>query len=180
MIRINLLSEKKKKKKIRGAQHLIATSAAIAAAALVLMIAALFYLQYRVSNLKEKAESNKIVIADLNRKINEVKKYEQLNSEIEEKTNIIEVLRKNQSVPVIIMDEVSSLLPQGVWLNSLMYKDGGVTLEGHAFSNLEIVAYVEKLKKSYYLSDVYLEESRQVEVEKVFVYKFKLNFRMKV
>lgn len=180
MIRINLLSEKKKKKKLTGAQQLLVTSAIIAAVSLVLIITTLFYLKYKVSQLKEKAESNKVVIADLNRKISEVKKLEQLNAEIQEKTRIIEILRKNQLAPVIVMDEVSRLLPHGVWLNSLIYKDGAVSLEGHAFSNIEIVSYVEKLKKSYYFSDVYLEESRQVEEEKVFVYKFKLNFRMKI
>jgi len=46
--------------------------------------------------------------------------------------------------------------------------------------NIDIVSYVENLKKSVNFTDVYLEESKQVEFEKVPVYKFKLNFKVKV
>jgi hypothetical protein len=55
-----------------------------------------------------------------------------------------------------------------------------VTLEGYAFTNEQIVLYAENLKRTARFSDVYLEESHQVEVENTLVYRFKLNFRVRV
>lgn len=54
-----------------------------------------------------------------------------------------------------------------------------MNLEGIAFTNDDIVAYIENLKRSGDMADVYLEESRESEIEKVKVYRFKLKFNVK-
>jgi type IV pilus assembly protein PilN len=180
MIKINLLTEKKKKKRIRRPANILILTAAITAVTFVLASAAVFYLKSEVSKLKSKSETNKALIAELTKKINEVKRFEQLNKEIEQRNALIETLRKNQAVPVRILDDVSTVMPKGIWLASMTYKDNGVGLEGYAFTNIDIVSYIETLKKSVNFTDVYLEESKQVEFEKVQVYRFKLNFKVKV
>ncbi|MBI3592921.1 MAG: PilN domain-containing protein, partial [Nitrospirae bacterium] len=139
-----------------------------------------FWFKSMVSQLRAQSESNKTMIADLSKKINEVKKFEKLNKELELRAGLIETLRKNQSVPVRILDEVSNIIPEGVWLNSLAYKDNGVSLEGTAFSNIDIVSFVDNLKRSVNTMDVYLEETREADIEKVKVYRFKINFKVKV
>ncbi|MBI5213718.1 MAG: PilN domain-containing protein [Nitrospirae bacterium] len=183
MIRINLLSEerkKKKKKKIKGPSNFLVTvGLAVLSAVLIAGGAALFF-KNQVSQLKKQSEANKAKIADLAKKTNEANRYEKLNKEIAQRSVIIEGLRKNQSVPVRILDNVSTAMPEGVWLVMMTYKDNGIVLEGYAFSNTDIVSYVENLKKSENFADVYLDESVQAEVEKVQVYKFKLNFKMRV
>lgn len=180
MIRINLLAEKKKKKKVRGPASFLVTIAIVSGAALIAMGLVTFLLSSSVSRLGTESESNKTKMTELNRKINEVKKYEKLNKEIEQRNALIETLRKNQAVPVRILDDVSTAMPEGIWLASMTYKDSGVGLEGYAFTNIDIISYVENLKKSVSFTDVYLEESKQVEFEKVQVYRFKLNFKVKV
>ncbi len=119
-------------------------------------------------------------MASLSKKIAEIKKFEKLNKELEQRSTLIETLRKNQAIPVRILDEVSSVIPEGVWLNSLAYKENGVSMEGFAFTNIDIVSYIDNLKRLGSVSDVYLEESRESEVEKVKVYKFKLSFKVRV
>ena len=119
-------------------------------------------------------------MASLAKKINEVKKYEQLNKDLEGRSKLIESLRKTQSIPVWILDHLSSVIPEGVWLNSVSYVGDGVSLEGVAFTNQDVVSYVENLKRSGNITDVYLEETRESEMEKVKVYRFKLNFKIKV
>ena len=179
MIRINLITEKKKKKRARGPRNFLVTVAIIAAAALLSMSIITFLLKSGVAQLRAQSESNKAVIATLSKKISEIKKYEQLNKELAQRGNVIEMLRKNQAVPVRLLDELSGIIPEGVWLNSLAYHDNGVNVEGYAFTNLDLVFYVDNLKKSPNFADVYLEESREADVEKVRVYKFKLNFKVK-
>jgi type IV pilus assembly protein PilN len=180
MIKINLLSEKSKKKKARRSANFLTMVGAVTLGTVVIAGAVVFLLKSEVSGLKAQSEANKALIADLNKKITEVKRYEKLNKEIEHRSSIIENLRKNQFVPVMILDEVSRAIPEGIWLAALIYREEIVTLEGNAFTNEQIVLYVENLKRIANFSDVYLEESRQVEVENVLVYRFKLNFRVRV
>lgn len=180
MIKINLLTEKKKKKKFKGLPDFIVTIIIVNGAILIVIGLITFLLKSNVSRLKVESESNKAKLTELNKRINEVKKYEKLNKEIEQRAVLIETLRKNQAVPVRILSDVSIAIPEGVWLTSMVYKSNNVGVEGYAFTNIDIVTYVENLKKSENLTDVYLEESKQVEVEKVQVYKFKLNFKIKV
>jgi len=180
MIRINLLAEKKKKKRVKGPANFLVAIIIVSGATLLIMGLITFVLKSSISKLKAQSELNKAKLTDLNRKINEVKKYEKLNKEIEQRNALIETLRKNQAVPVRILDNVSSAMPEGIWLASMTYKDSSVGLEGYAFTNIDIVSYVENLKKSVNFTDVYLEESKQVEFEKVQVYRFKLNFKVKV
>lgn len=184
MIKINLLPvEKKPAKKATTqspARKFLNIILAVAIFTLAIMISATYYLGYTQEELKKQFENNKVVISQLQKNIQDVKKFESLNASIEQKTNLIENLRKNQAVPVRILDEVSTVLPEGVWLTSLSYKDNIVIIEGYAFTNLDIVSYIENFKRSSMITDAILDESKYDEIDKVQVYKFKLNFKVKV
>ncbi|MBA4348815.1 MAG: hypothetical protein C0415_02360 [Thermodesulfovibrio sp.] len=184
MIKINLLpEEKKKRKKKKEAKpypKILVTIGSVTLFTFLLAGAGVYLLKLNISQLTKQTESNKAAIANLKKKTEEVKKYEKLNKDFEQRNNLIESLRKNQSVPVRILDDVSAMIPEGVWLNSMNYKDKDVVIEGHAFTNIDVVAYVANLKRSVNITDLNLDESRQTEVEKVSVYKFKLSFKVKV
>lgn len=181
MIKINLIPEtgKKHRKKIKGPANFVLMFSVITVTTLVVMGAATLYVKSEVSKLKTQEEENNRKISSLKKDIDEVKKYEALIAELKQRGTIIEELRKNQAVPVKILDEVSSIAPEGVWLTALSYKGNNVNLEGIAFTNDDIVAYIENLKRSGDMADVYLEESRESEIEKVKVYRFKLKFNVK-
>ena len=181
MIRINLLADKKgtQRSRIKSSTSFFITLGAIAAASLVVMGFITFLIKSNVSGLQAQSDANKAQLTQLSKKIEELKRYEKLNKELEQRSAVIETLRKNQSIPVRILDEVSGIIPEGVWLNSLVYRDNGVSLDGFAFTNIDIVSYVDNLKRLGSVSDVYLEESRETDVEKVKVYKFRLNFKVR-
>ncbi len=184
MIRINLLTEKKRKAKkevaAKAVPRFLIKLILVTVLAIIGAGAVVYYLKSEMSQLQAQSNANKATIAALQKKIDETKRYEKLNKDIQQRTAIIESLRKNQAVPARLLDDVSSLVPEGVWVSSLIFKDNGVSLEGYAFTNIDIVAYVENLKKSGSLTEVSLEESKQAEFEKVPVYRFKLNFKVKV
>jgi len=87
-----------------------------------------------------------------------------MNKDIEAKTKLIENLKRMQSAPVNILSIVVKKIPDGVWLTGLNY-DETITVEGIGFSNLNVVAFVENLKETPELQDVYLVESQQTEFE---------------
>ncbi len=179
MLKINLLDEKKKKGKIRQQASSFILPIAFAVATFMLMGIAAFYLTSEVSQLESHVESNKEVLFNLAKEIDEVKKYERLNKEIRQRSSLIENLRRKQVDPVRMLDNVSAVIPRGVWLSSLTYNGGTATLQGYAFTNINIVRYVKNLKELEMFTGVFLEESRQVEVHDVKVYRFKLNFRVR-
>jgi len=183
MLKINLLAEKRAKKEVAvasPARTFLTKILIIALATFLAMLGITYYMSSEKESLKKQYEQNKALIAQLQKNIQDVKKFESLNASIGQKATLIESLRKNQAVPVRILDEVSSYLPQGVWLSSLLYKDNVVSIEGFAFTNLDVVAYVENLKKSQIIKDISLDESKSEEIDKMPIYKFKLNFKVRV
>ena len=180
MIRINLLIEKRKKRRFMLPQNVTGLLLAVNLAALVVSGSLTVWVKSEVAQLRDRSEANKSVIGTLTKKISEINKIDKLNKELEQRSTLIEVLRKKQSVPVRILDEVSQLIPDGVWLSALFFKDNIVSFEGTAFTNTDIVFFVDNLKRSADLDDVYLEESREGEIDKVKVYHFKAHFKVKV
>lgn len=178
MIRINLLGERKKKKKIGAPPRFLVALLAVILASLLVVGFATVYFKSKVSQLKAQSEDNKAKLASLAKKISEVKKFESLNKEYLLKKSLIEKLRENQSIPVRILDQVSSALPEGVWLSGLSYRGANVTVEGFGFTNIDVVAYVDNLKKAQGVTNVTLLETRETQIEKTAVYKFSLTFTL--
>ncbi len=177
MIRINLLPGKKK--------PLILPPVLIygSIATVLLIIGLVFftlYLNGKVSDMQTEMFNKEKRLNELKAQLKEVQNYERDNKEFRKKARIIEQLKKNQIVPLRLLDEVSEMLPKGVWLTELSDKSGYISIQGYAHTNYDLVGYVQNLKSSRYLTDVMLVESRQAEIEGVSVYKFKLTFKVKV
>ena len=89
-------------------------------------------------------------------------------------------MKKNQTLLVHLLDEVSKALPKGVNITSLSEKSGQIDLEGSAFTNNDIVLFVENLKACQNCSDVYLLETAQQSAQDgIETYKYKLQFIFK-
>ncbi len=179
MIRINLLPVKRKKKDVQAYTTLIQGAVILGLTLLVVGIFT-FYLIGRVSDLKEEEAAKTKRLSELQVLLKEVEHYEKDNAAYKQKTQVIEQLKKNQQAPLRLLDEVSALLPNGVWLTSLKEQQGNVDISGFAFTNADIVSYVQNLKGSKYLEEVALIESRQAAVENVSLYSFKLILKLKV
>jgi type IV pilus assembly protein PilN len=179
MIRINLLPTRRKKKILPFLNILIPGAIIIGVVILTLVIFT-FYLNSKISAMQSEKATKEKRLSELKIALKEVENYERDNKAFKEKSRIIELLQKNQSVPLRLLDEVSERLPKGVWLTTLTDKEGIISIEGYAFTNSDLVSYVQNLKGSKYFMDVTLLESRQTTLEDFSIYKFKLTFRIKV
>ncbi len=178
MIKINLLPSGKKKAIILPPNIIYG----IVATVISILVFAGFtvYLNRQVSAMQAEIITKEQRLKKLQAALVEVTNYEKNNQEFREKAMIIEQLKKNQIVPLRLLDEISEMLPNGVWLTELQDKGGVVSIDGYAFTNSDLVTYVQNLKSSKYLTDVMLIESRQAEIGEFSVYKFKLTFKVKV
>ena len=178
MIRVNLLAVKKRKKKAKPLPSFVVSAVLITVVAACALAYLAFYFSAKLQSTKSRFDANTRKIAELKEKIKEVENFEKLNKTIDDKNKIIEQLRRNQKIPVMMLDEISRNLPKGVWVISMSVAGSGGSLEGFGFTNSDVVAYVDNLKGSKMLVDIYLQESKQAEVEKIPLYHFKLTFKV--
>jgi Tfp pilus assembly protein PilN len=178
MIRINLLPEKKKKALILPPVYIYGLIALVVV--IIAVVGFTVHLNKEISQKQTEMYTKEQKLKQLQAALEDVKNLEKDNKEFREKARIIEQLKKNQIVPLRLLDEVSEMLPKGVWLVDLIDKGGVVSAQGFAFSNSDLVTYVQNLKRSEHLTGVMLVESRQTELGDFSVYKFKLTFQVKV
>ncbi len=177
MIKINLLPTKKKapKKVIDLQQQLL-----LAFLVIILVLIAMGYFWKRqkdqIESLKKAKVAAETRVREQDNVLKEVKNVEDERKKVAEKIEVIERLKKNQAGPVRLLDEVSKALPRGVNLTSLVESSNNVNIDGEAFTNDDIVRFVDHLKASPFLSDVTLLETSQAKREGTDIYKYKLQF----
>ncbi|MHB8882245.1 MAG: PilN domain-containing protein [Thermodesulfovibrionales bacterium] len=177
MIKVNLLPVKKKKKAKQIPGFLIATFLiTVAVAAVVLYY--YYSLNNEADNKRKLITRNEQTIAELDRKIKDVADFEKRNADYKARKDIIEKLGKSKTIPVKVIDEVSSVLPAGVWLTALDLKGTGLTLSCTGFSNTDVVNFVNNLKASKRFADVFLRESIQTPVSGYSVYTFSITLKV--
>lgn len=178
MIRVNLLPVKRKKKPKAIPTFLIYM--VLLTVVTVIASAYLFwYLNSQLSSIKKQKRDNEATIAELKNRIKEVFNYEAQKKTLEQRKNIIEQLRKNQSLPVKILTEMSNVLPNGVWLDSMSVAGENINISGTGFTNEDVVNYVDNLKKSQLFTDIYLQGSQKAGTGKVIMYQFTLTCKVK-
>ncbi len=179
MIRINLLPGKRRKKAFKLDNRFV-PGIAFGVLAVIVMVILFFHLNNQIDSIKAEKVIKESRLAELKVKLKEVENYEKDNELYRLKNKVIEQLKAKQGLPLRLLDEVSELMPKGVWITALVDKGGVVSLQGFAFTNPNLVNYVQNLKGSKYIVDVTLIESRQKKVGDAMIYGFKLRFRMKI
>ncbi|HBH62357.1 MAG TPA: hypothetical protein DDX85_11605 [Nitrospiraceae bacterium] len=178
MIRINLLPSKRKKAFLLPPVFIYGIIAMVVV--IIVILAGTFFMNNQISSKQADLSEKEQTLKKLQAALEEVKNYEKDNKDYRDKNSIIEQLKKNQIVPLRLLDEVSEMLPKGVWLTSLTDKGGIVSIEGFAFTNSDLVSYVQNLKGSKYFTEVMLVESRQTQMEDFTIYKFNLTLKITV
>jgi type IV pilus assembly protein PilN len=180
MITINLLPTKRKPpKKITELQQQLVLGALI----LVLAGIGFWYfwtqLNSRIEMLQKDKAAAEARVREQDNMLKEVKTVEDERKKVADKIGVIEQLKKNQGSLVRLLDELSKALPQGVNLKSLSEKNNQVDIDGTAFTNNDIVRFVDNLKASPYFTDVFLQETVQGMQEGIEIYTYKLQVTFK-
>ncbi|MDA8388326.1 MAG: PilN domain-containing protein [Nitrospiraceae bacterium] len=177
MVKINLLAGQKKKTKPVPA--FVWSGAALLALAVVVTFYSNYFMKGKIDSLALQKSRNENTIVLLRSKIQEVKKYERLIKKFKERKRIIEDLRRNQAVPVMVLDEISARLTEGVWLSGLNIMRNDIRMSGFGFTNDNVVAFVQNLKGSSLFTDVYLEGTSKAASEGAGVYRFSLTMKVR-
>jgi type IV pilus assembly protein PilN len=180
MIKINLLPTKRKPpRKVTELQKQLIIAVVVFGGVATSM--GLYFLSLN-SKIAAKTQEKAAAMAEVERQdkmLREVKNVEEERKKVTDKIGVIEQLKKNQQGPVRLLDEISRAIPVSVDLISMTESGGSINLAGEAFSNEDVVKFVDNLKASKYFTDIYLLETSQKSKEGYELYDYKLQFKYK-
>jgi type IV pilus assembly protein PilN len=93
--------------------------------------------------------------------IQQVQQFDQRKAQLQQRVALIEELRKGQSEPVRMIDQISRSLPEGLWLTALRQEGAAVTLDGRCITLTALSDLVANLSASgYFTAGVELVDSQ--------------------
>ncbi len=159
MIRVNLLPHRQIKRAARQREFgMISMFTAIAASALVFL--GYSYIDSQIQAQTARNARLDTAIASLDKEIADIKDLkDQINIMLERK-QVVENLQTNRSQSVVVLDEVSRQLPEGVYLRSIKQVGSAITLEGVADTNSRVATLVRNFSTSNWMESPSLVEIR--------------------
>lgn len=152
MIRINLLAVERERGK-RGA--LIPPGQRVTiAASLILLATALvigwwfWSLRQASAALDENIARGEAETQQLRSVLAQVQKFEARKAQLQQRVTLIEQLRRGQTGPVHLLDELSKAVPDRLWLTELTQKDTELKIDGMTTSLQELSTFVANLEAS--------------------------------
>jgi type IV pilus assembly protein PilN len=95
--------------------------------------------------------------------LEQVKQFDTRKTQLQQRVLLIEELRKGQSGPVHLLDELSRNLPDMLWLTELKQQGAELTIDGRASSLTSVSDFVGNLEASTYFERPVEIVSTQVE-----------------
>ncbi|MCU0224152.1 MAG: PilN domain-containing protein [Acidobacteria bacterium] len=165
MIRVNLLERKQKEPSKLPSLNLGGSTGLIAAA---LVLASLGWIGWRYADNKSQIGELKTRIADADKQIENLKKvlkqvdeFQAKKKALETKVEVISGLKRQQRVPVHLLDQISRQIPDYLWLEVMEEKESGVSLKGRATNYNAVSNFYNNLKDSPFFSEVTLGNTQR-------------------
>ena len=178
MMRINLLPHRQIKRAERQREFgLMALMAAGAACAVVFL-----GWQFLGSQKDTQFERNtrlETAITALDKEIADIKDLKDQINNVLERKQIVENLQTNRSQAVVILDELTRQLPEGLYLKSIKQTGNLISLEGVADTNARVATLVRNLSVSNWMESPNLVEIKSLTVNNIKQNEFTLNVSLK-
>ena len=150
MMRINLLPHRQIKRAAKqrefGLMGLIAAGAACA----VVFLGWQFLSAQNNTQLERNSRLEK-ANTDLDKQIVDIKDLKDQINNVLERKHVVENLQTNRSQAVVILDELTRQLPEGVYLKSIKQTGNLITIDGVADTNARVATLVRNLSVSNWM-----------------------------
>jgi len=170
MIKINLLAERKptKAKSTAGLKIEGAGSGSNVLLIGILLLGVLvaggwwWMLDSSIENWNDQLARDDAELKRLEGAIKKSEEFEAQKALLTRKINLITDLKKQQAVPVHILDQISRNLPDFLWLDSLNAKENQITIAGKATTYTAVSNFYSNLNESGLFADVALGRTFEV------------------
>ncbi len=179
MIRVNLLPHRQARREARQREFgLMALFSAVAASVIIFM--GLTYINSRTDAQTERNGRLDNAIVELDKEIKDIKDLKDQISAMLERKQVVENLQTNRSQSVVILDELSRQLPEGMYLKSIKQQGNVIAIEGVADTNARVATLVRNLSTSTWLESPVLVEIKSVLVNSLKQNAFTLTVNIKI
>jgi type IV pilus assembly protein PilN len=152
MARINLLPWRDDRRQIRKREFW--TQMAVAAGlSVVAVYGGVMFMDRQLAAQEERNAYLKTQIAELDKKIVQIKELENRKAKLLKKKEIIENLQADRSMMVHLFEQMARTIPDGVALTGIKQQADVITLDGKAQSEARVAAYMRSMEDSPYLKD---------------------------
>ena len=177
-MRINLLPHRQIKRAERQREFgLMALMAAGAACAVIFL--GWQFLGAQKNTQLERNGRLETAITGLDKEITDIKDLKDQINNVLERKQIVENLQTNRSQAVVILDELTRQLPEGLYLKSIRQTGNLITLEGVADTNARVATLVRNLSVSNWMESPNLVEIKSLTVNNIKQNEFMLNVSLK-
>ncbi len=177
MIRVNLLPHREEKRKARQTQFIVLSAISFALGALIV---ALVYaaIGTQVSYQERRNNYLKQQITVLDKQIAEIKKLREQTQSLLSRKTVVENLQSTRSDVVHLLDQMLRILPDGVYLRSLLQSENKISLVGYAQSSARVSTLMRSIEDSPWLDTPTLIEVKSASVSGKRLSEFSLNFNL--
>lgn len=174
MIRINLLPKEQRRRKV-SFNWLTPLLASVGIVLLVGMGYGWWTLSGRIEALRLEVQQARQELQRLSDQAKEVDRLEGVKKGLEERQQVISQILTSKQGPAKLLDELSRMLPNEIWLTSLAKTKDQLVIQGYAFSNFGVANLMTSLQKSAPLFQrVELSFSEKAQVGQVPVERFEI------
>ncbi len=150
MMRINLLPHRQIKRAAKQREFGLMSLMALGAACAVIFLGWQFLSAQNNAQLERNSRLEK-ANTDLDKQIADIKDLKDQISNVLERKHVVENLQSNRSQAVVILDELTRQLPEGVYLKSIKQAGNLITIDGVADTNARVATLVRNLSVSNWM-----------------------------
>ena len=153
MIRINLLAVERERARTKRvlipAAHRVTIGASVILVGSALLIGWWFWsLRQESARVDEELVAAEAETRQIRSVLEQVRKFESQKAMLQQRVTLIEQLRKGQTAPVHLLDEISKSLPERLWLNELAQTGADFTMSGMTDSMTAVSDFVGNLENT--------------------------------
>jgi type IV pilus assembly protein PilN len=179
MIRINLLAVERERSKKKA---VFQTGQKVTIACSLMLVLAVVLVGWRYLALNSESAQLDIDIANSQQEatrlhgiILQVQDFEQRKAQLQQRVVLIEQLRKSQTGPVHMLDQISRSLPPMLWLTALKQDDASITIDGRSTTPTGLSDFVANLEATGYFKksvEIISSQTEQLTTPPAEVFKF--------
>jgi type IV pilus assembly protein PilN len=155
MIRINLLTVERTRTRAKKPAVTMPAAQRVTVGACIVLLATVTGIGWWFWSLREQSHAVDREIAraevetrNLRSVLAQVQKFESRKTQLQQRVTLIEQLRKGQSAPARVLDQISRSVPDRLWLADLKQTGNDFTLDGFATSMTALTDFVAGIEST--------------------------------
>ena len=179
IIRVNLLPHREVKREARQRQFNL-MALLTAGGALALVVLNYSFINSRIDAQLSRNARLEAGIVQLDQQIGDIKNLQEKIGVMLARKQVVENLQINRSQSVVVLDELSRQLPEGMYFKSIKQQGPLLSLEGVADTNARVASLVRNLTASKWLENPQLIEIKSVLVNGIKQNEFLLTVHIRI